>query len=77
MFLSLKLLRTLTKYNIRVIIKENLNVENKTKYIPFEKMSKKAQKEYNKRQRNTWGELKPVTRIVPNKKAYNRRAFAQ
>ena len=49
-------------------------MENKTKYVPFEKMSKKAQKEYHKRHRNTWGELKPVTRIVPNKKAYSRQA---
>lgn len=50
-------------------------MESTTKYIPYSKMSKKAQKEYNKRKRNTWGELKPVTRIVPNKKAYNRQAF--
>jgi hypothetical protein len=49
-------------------------MESTTKYVPFEKMTKKAQKEYNKRQRNTWGELKPVTRIIPNKKAYSRQA---
>lgn len=42
------------------------------KYVPYEKMSKKAQKELNQKKRNSWGELSPVTRIVPNKKAYNR-----
>ena len=43
------------------------------KYIPYEKMSKKAQKELNKKRRTGWGELCPVTRIVKNKKStYNR-----
>ena len=50
-------------------------METKTKYVPYEKMSKKAQKELNQKRRNSWGELSPVTRIVPNKKAYNRQAF--
>ena len=47
-------------------------METKIKYVPYEKMSKKAQKELNQKKRNSWGELSPVTRIVPNKKAYNR-----
>lgn len=50
-------------------------MESTTKYIPYSKMSKKAQKEYNAKRRNSWGEMSPVTRIVPNKKAYNRQAF--
>lgn len=45
------------------------------KYIPYSKMSKKAQREYNAKRRNSWGEMSPVTRIVPNKKVYNRQAF--
>lgn len=44
-------------------------------YVPYIKMSKKAQKEYNSKKRNSWGELSPVTRIVPNKKIYSRQAF--
>ena len=42
------------------------------KLVPIQKMSKKAQKEYHARQRGTWNGLSPVTRIVPNGKAYDR-----
>ena len=45
------------------------------KYVPYSKMSKKVQREYNGKRRNSWGEMSPVTRIVPNKKVYNRQAF--
>lgn len=43
-----------------------------TKFIPEDKMSKKAQKELNKRRRRDWGELSPVTHVPQNSKAYNR-----
>lgn len=43
------------------------------KYIPYEKLSKKKQKEWNACRRNTWGELSPVTRKPANPRAYNRR----
>lgn len=43
------------------------------KFIPYEKMSKRAQREYNRRRRVTWGELNPVTRKSENPRAYNRR----
>lgn len=42
------------------------------KMIPYEKLSKKKQREYNARRRNTWGSLNPVTRKPANPKAYNR-----
>lgn len=42
------------------------------KLVPIQKMSKKAQKEYHARQRRDWNGLSPVTRIVPNGKAYDR-----
>lgn len=42
------------------------------KQIPFEKLSKRQQRELNARKRNTWGELNPVTRKPENSKAYNR-----
>lgn len=42
------------------------------KYIPYNKMSKKQQREYNKKQRKDWGGLSPITRRSENPKAYNR-----
>ncbi len=42
------------------------------KYVPIEKMSKKQQKEYHKRQRRDWGGLSPVTRCSEDPKKYNR-----
>lgn len=43
------------------------------KLIPYEKLSKKKQRELDRLKRNTWGELNPVTRKPENPKAYNRR----
>lgn len=43
------------------------------KFVPLEKQSKKAQVEYHKKRRNTWGTMSPVTRTVPNAKAYDRK----
>jgi len=43
------------------------------KFIPYEKLSKKKQRELNKAKRNTWGSMNPVTRKPENSKAYNRR----
>ena len=42
------------------------------KFIPYEKLSKKAQQRINKAKRTTWGTLNPVTRKPENSKAYNR-----
>ena len=41
-------------------------------YIPIKKQSKKKQKEYYSKHRNTWKGLNPATRTVPNGKGYNR-----
>lgn len=43
-----------------------------TKFVPYEKMSKKAQKEYNAAKRGTWS-FNPVTRVTKNGKAYDRK----
>lgn len=43
------------------------------KFIPFEKLSKKKQRELTAKKRNTWGELNPVTRKPEHPKAYNRK----
>ena len=42
------------------------------KFIPYEKLSKKKQRELDRKRRNTWGSLNPVTRNAANPKAYNR-----
>ncbi len=43
------------------------------KNIPFEKLSKKKQRELNTKMRGSWYGLNPVTRRPDNSKAYNRR----
>ena len=43
------------------------------KFISFDKLSKKKQREENKKRRRSWGNLNPVTRKPPNSKAYDRR----
>lgn len=47
------------------------------KYVSMDKRSKKATKEYYSGLRQTWGGLNPVTRTVPNGKAYNRKKDKQ
>lgn len=43
------------------------------KFVPFEKLSKKRQKELNALKRGSWGGLNPVTRKPKKTKAYDRR----
>lgn len=43
------------------------------KFTEFEKLSKKNQKQINNQKRNGWGNLNPVTKIIPNKKKYSRK----
>ena len=42
------------------------------KMIPYEKMSKKAKKELDRKKRRDWGGLNPVTRKPENPGVYNR-----
>lgn len=42
------------------------------KNILLKKMSKAAQKEFHAKQRGNWNGVNPVSRIVPNKKCYDR-----
>ena len=42
------------------------------KFIPYEKLSKKKQRELNAARRGTWT-INPVTRKPANPKAYNRK----
>ena len=42
------------------------------RYVPLIKQTKKQQKAYHSAQRNSWGAVRPVTRIAENRKAYDR-----
>lgn len=41
------------------------------------KQSKKAQRAYYRQQRGSWNGVKPVTRIMSNGKAYNRKRLKE
>ena len=43
------------------------------KYIPREKLGKKARRKLDAERRGTWGVISPVTRKAKNEKAYNRK----
>ncbi len=43
------------------------------KFIPYEKLSKKAKKKIDQLKRKSWNGLDPSTRIVPDKKKYSRK----
>ena len=47
-----------------------------TKFIPKEKLSKKARKELDSKRRVTWA-FSPVTKTVDSKKVYSRKRKAQ
>lgn len=48
-----------------------------TKFIPYEKMSKKQKKEIDRMKRGSWHGVNPVTRKSENQKAYNRKKTAK
>ncbi len=43
------------------------------KYIEINKRSKKAKKEFYSSQRLTWGNTNPATKVMSDKKTYNRK----
>ena len=45
--------------------------------IPLKKQSKKMQRAWHLQQRATWDGVNPVTRVVPDKKAYDRKRDRQ
>ncbi len=42
------------------------------RFVPLKKQSKRAQKAYHDKQRSSWNGVVPVTRAIPNKRAYDR-----
>ena len=43
------------------------------KFTPYDKLSKKMQKEIDNQKRNTWGAINPVTQVISDKKKYSRK----
>ena len=43
------------------------------KFTPYDKLSKKKQKEIDDQKRNTWGNVNPATQVIPDKKKYSRK----
>ena len=43
------------------------------KYIPYEKLSKAKKRELDRKKRNTWNNVKPVTRVHKSAKEYSRK----
>jgi len=42
-------------------------------FVPYEKLSKKQKKEFDKARRATWGGIVPVTKRIDSAKIYNRK----
>ena len=43
------------------------------KFVEYKKLSKKKQKEINSEKRKTWGIMKPIVKVKPSAKVYNRK----
>lgn len=43
------------------------------KFVPYDKLQKKKQRELDKKKRRDFGALNPVTRVPDNPKAYKRK----
>ena len=57
-------------YSYGIIIHERMI--KMEKFIAYNKLSKRKQREMDIRRRRTWGDVSPVTRKPANPKAYNR-----
>lgn len=42
-------------------------------FIPYEKLSKRKQREVDQQKRSTWGQTNPITRHVESQKQYDRK----
>lgn len=38
------------------------------KFVPYEKMSKRKRKEIDKEKRGDWGNINPVSKVIPDKR---------
>lgn len=44
------------------------------KFVPYEKMSKKARRALDQKKRSTWGNVNPSARVEDSRKSYKRHA---
>ncbi len=47
------------------------------KFVPFDKLSKKKQRQINAKRRNSWGNINPVTKKPERIQAYKRNKARQ
>ena len=47
------------------------------KFTSLNKKSKKLQREFHNQNRGSWNGINPVSRVVPNKKIYNRKKLSK
>lgn len=47
------------------------------KHIPMEKRSKREQRAFHAAQRGSWNGINPVSRVVPDRKKYDRKKYKQ
>jgi len=45
------------------------------RFIVYDKLSKKRQRELNNEKRGTWGNINPVTKVKPSGKIYSRKKY--
>jgi hypothetical protein len=43
------------------------------KIVPYDKLSKKNKRRHDSLRRNSWGDIKPVTKRIESKKSYDRK----
>lgn len=53
--------------------KNNRSHEEPQDFVPYSKSSKKEKRKRDREKRGDWGNISPVTKIVPNKKKEKRR----
>lgn len=46
-----------------------------SKFVPYNKMSKRQRREVDKIQRSDWGTMNPKTQVSKNKKRYDRKEW--
>ena len=46
-------------------------------HVPLMKQSKKAQRAHHNQRRGSWDGVVPITKVIPNKRAYDRKRVKQ
>lgn len=57
-----------------IFLDVDFDIKEVIMFIEYSKRSKKEQKKANNLARKLWGITKPITKVIPSKKLYNRKA---